>query len=335
MDVTLVKGLNHMKRLLFLLLAMAALSSFAFAQNPTGPIARTIPLNHGYGPLRSGESDCTPPGFLDSYTSGQATYNFPSGAPNAVTLTLTGSTNGSTFSTITTGTTTTGGAIAWSSEYTAVCITATTMTGAGVTVQGVFQGIPTIGSVTVDPTGLATSAKQDTGNTSLAAIDTAQGAKTDNKSTATDTTAVSVISLLKEASFQLQAIAALASTDPCAGANKTTAPISITTATTTVIIAASASNKAYICSINIGPIEAVADNIALVEDATGSCASPDAGIIGGVTAAKGWNFAASQGIVLGNGGATVAKTASTNVNVCLITDSAAEVPGVISYILAP
>ncbi len=315
-----------MKRILVPLLAIFAFAGIAFGQ--TGPVTRTIPLNYPYGPLTSGRGDCTPPGFLDSYTSGQVTYNFPSGAPNAVTLTLTGSTNGRTYSTIDTGTTTTGGAISWSSEYTAVCITATTMTGSGVTVQGVFQGIPTIGSVTVDPTGLATSAKQDTQQTSLTAIAAANGTTTDAKCLTSDATACSEVALLKE-------LAGLAATDPCAGANKTTAPISITTATTTVIIAASASNKAYICSINLGPIEAVADNIALVEDATGSCASPDAAIIGGVTAATGWQFAASQGIVLGSGSATVAKTASTNVNVCLITSSAAEVPGVVSFVLAP
>lgn len=62
------------------------------------------------------------------------------------------------------------------------------------------------------PSGAATSAKQDTGNTSLASIDTSTaaintvaGAKTDAKSTATDTTSVSMMQVLKQISASAQA----------------------------------------------------------------------------------------------------------------------------------
>ncbi len=62
------------------------------------------------------------------------------------------------------------------------------------------------------PSGAATGAKQDTGNTSLgnidtstAAVNTVLGAKADAKSTATDTTAVSIVSILKQISASVQA----------------------------------------------------------------------------------------------------------------------------------
>lgn len=56
-------------------------------------------------------------------------------------------------------------------------------------------------------TGFATSAKQDTGNTSVGNIDTTLGAKADAKSTATDTTSISGISIWKQISASVQAIA--------------------------------------------------------------------------------------------------------------------------------
>lgn len=55
------------------------------------------------------------------------------------------------------------------------------------------------------PSGASTSAKQDTGNTSVGNIDTTLGAKTDAKNTATDTTSVSGISVLKQISASVQA----------------------------------------------------------------------------------------------------------------------------------
>jgi hypothetical protein len=73
----------------------------------------------------------------------------------------------------------------------------------------------------------------------------------------------------------------------------------------------------------------------MVEDATGSCASPDAGLFGGTTDTTGANMVANQGFSIGNGSAMVEVTASTNVNVCLITSTTAKVNGAITYVLAP
>jgi hypothetical protein len=64
------------------------------------------------------------------------------------------------------------------------------------------------------PASPATSTKQDTGNTSLgnidtstAAVNTVLGAKADNKSSSTDTTAISIVSILKQISSSIQAAA--------------------------------------------------------------------------------------------------------------------------------
>jgi hypothetical protein len=122
--------------------------------------------------------------------------------------------------------------------------------------------------------------------------------------------------------------------DPCDGASKIAVPINIATATTTQLVAASASNSVYICSLNIGPT-AGAQNIALIEDDTAACASPTAGMAGGITAASGWNLPANGTVTIGSGTATVAKTAATNRYVCLISSAATQTSGVLMYALAP
>ncbi len=122
--------------------------------------------------------------------------------------------------------------------------------------------------------------------------------------------------------------------DPCDGAAKIAVPINISTITTTQLVAASASNSVYICSINIGPTNA-AQNIALIEDDTAACASPTAGMAGGTTAASGWNLPANGSVTIGSGVATIAKTAATNRYVCLISSAATQTSGVLTYALAP
>lgn len=121
--------------------------------------------------------------------------------------------------------------------------------------------------------------------------------------------------------------------DPCSGVSKVAVPFSVSSATTTQLVAASASNKVYVCAINA--VVSAADNVALVEDDTAACASPTAGLAGGTTAGTGWNFAANGGLTLGNGAGTIAVTAATNRYVCLITSSTAQLSGTVMYALAP
>lgn len=122
--------------------------------------------------------------------------------------------------------------------------------------------------------------------------------------------------------------------DPCEAIAQTSAPISITTATTTRIVAPSASNKTYICSLFL--TSAAADNVGIVEGTGGTCGTGTAGVIGGATATNGPNFAANGGVMLQAGGKTaVAYTAGTNVDLCLITSAATPLAGVIKYVQAP
>lgn len=121
--------------------------------------------------------------------------------------------------------------------------------------------------------------------------------------------------------------------DPCQRAAKTYTPISITTATTTRIVAPSASNRTYICNIVL--TSAAADNIGIVEGTGGTCGSGTAGVIGGTTAANGPNFAANGGVALGNGGFSIAATAGTNVDLCLITSAATPLAGHITWVQVP
>lgn len=122
--------------------------------------------------------------------------------------------------------------------------------------------------------------------------------------------------------------------DPCEATAQSYAPISITTATTTRIVAPSASNKTYICSLFL--TSAAADNVGIVEGTGGTCGTGTAGVIGGTTAANGPNFAANGGVMLQAGGkVAVAQTAGTNVDLCLITSAATPLAGGIKYVQAP
>ena len=121
---------------------------------------------------------------------------------------------------------------------------------------------------------------------------------------------------------------------PCEAAIQTYAPISITTATTTRIVAPSASNKTYICSLLL--TSAAADNVGIVEGTGGTCGAGTAGVIGGTTAANGPNFAANGGLFIQAGGkVSVAQTAGTNVDLCLITSASTPLAGGINYVQAP
>ena len=121
--------------------------------------------------------------------------------------------------------------------------------------------------------------------------------------------------------------------DPCSGVAKNYFVVNISTATTTEIANAVASEFWYICSVNL--VAAGAQTISIAEDDTDGCGSLTAGLAGGATAATGWSFAANGGITLGNGGSTVLKSATANRYLCVITGQAQQISGTISYVSAP
>lgn len=118
--------------------------------------------------------------------------------------------------------------------------------------------------------------------------------------------------------------------DPCQAVAPTYTPISITSATTTRIIAPAASKKTYICQIFM--LSAIANNIGVVEGTGGTCGSGTAGVIGGTTAANGVNLAANSGFAIGQGAAAVVATAGTNVDLCLITSAAGPLAGTVKWV---
>lgn len=118
--------------------------------------------------------------------------------------------------------------------------------------------------------------------------------------------------------------------DPCQTVAKNYTPISITTATTTRIIAPTASKKTYICYMFLKT--AAANNIAVVEGTGGTCGAGTAGVVGGTTAANGLNDAANDGQAFGNGGYSVLQTAGTNVDFCLITSAATPLAGGVMWV---
>jgi hypothetical protein len=118
--------------------------------------------------------------------------------------------------------------------------------------------------------------------------------------------------------------------NPCQTVAKNYTPITITTATTTRIIAPAASKKTYVCSIILQA--AAADNVGVVEGTGGTCGTGTAGIVGGTTAASGLNLAANEGWSGGNGQSPVLATAGTNVDFCLITSAATNLAGHVTWV---
>lgn len=123
----------------------------------------------------------------------------------------------------------------------------------------------------------------------------------------------------------------------CAGAtiaNTKTKPFSNgASASNLLLVTGVGSTQIYICAINVGPA-ASAVNVTPVEGTTvtNPCDTGTTGIIGGNTAATGWQFAANGGIAYGNGSSIVAQTATLADNVCLLFSGAVQVSGVITYV---
>jgi hypothetical protein len=174
-----------------------------------------------------------------------------------------------------------------------------TPAGGVVSVQGVASGtvLPVSAASLPLPTGASTSALQTTGNTSLSSINTAL------------------------------------TSDPCFGNVKINVPIS-TASGTTVLVTGVSAKKIYVCSLALIAPSAV--SVSLSEGSSNTCGtSSQAGVIGvgtNGTAVNGLPLAANGGLTYGNGGGTVASTATAANYLCLFQSGTAQIAGNMTYV---
>lgn len=120
----------------------------------------------------------------------------------------------------------------------------------------------------------------------------------------------------------------------CAGqsvANTNVTPFSLASTTSLKLVSKVAAKKVYICAIDL--VSATAQNVALIEGTltTTNCDTSTAGLAGGTTAATGWNLAANGGLTKGNGQGVVYKSATANLDVCLLSSSTGQISGAITW----
>lgn len=125
---------------------------------------------------------------------------------------------------------------------------------------------------------------------------------------------------------------ATAHLDPCQREAKIRVSISQTSGTQ--LIAGTASERIYICSLHL--VTATAQNIALVSGTGTTCGTSTSGVegFGGSTAATGWNFAANGGIALAASGFAYGNTDTDQDNVCLLQSGSGQISGGLTYVSA-
>lgn len=124
-------------------------------------------------------------------------------------------------------------------------------------------------------------------------------------------------------------------TDPCQGSAKSYLPITATTSLVKVIATGVSAKKLYICQFLL--TTTAANNVAVFEATTGTtCATSAVAVYGAgtsvATAANGFPFPANGGVSLGNGGYSVASTATNANDLCIGTSAATPLTGGILYV---
>lgn len=105
--------------------------------------------------------------------------------------------------------------------------------------------------------------------------------------------------------------------------------VSMTSATTTLMVTGVSGRHVRICSVNL--VTAIANNVAMISGTGATCGTGTTGVAGGTTAANGWNFAANGGLTVGSGLGTVMQTTATGDSICIITSAAGPLAGTIAY----
>ncbi len=116
--------------------------------------------------------------------------------------------------------------------------------------------------------------------------------------------------------------------DPCSSEAKTTDPISLTT--DTVIIAATASKKNYICALVV--VAGAAEVVSITEGTGSTCATSEAALLGSTTDANGASFAANGGVSGIGGNATIIAGKTANVDTCLNVSGSSRVSGFVTWV---
>lgn len=235
-------------------------------------------------------------------------------------------------------------------------------TGSTTAVTG-NPGVSQSGTWTVQPGNTANTTAWKVDNSAVtqpASIangsDAATGTTTDARNSATDTTAVSVISVLKQISASVQSPPLVAQAlrapipmalnvplgqaalpvyesrpapnfDPCQGPNKANVPVS--TSSNVQLIAGVAGKQIRICGGLL--VVTTAGSLSIVEGTGSVCATGIAAVIGSTTAANGPPLAATSGFVLGNGGATNAQAATPGNSICILLTGTGLIAGNIEY----
>lgn len=191
------------------------------------------------------------------------------------------------------------------------------------------------------PTGASTSANQTTELASLATIATNTGAAIPAGTNLIGAVNVSQVGgsayALGSTTASASAPVVLASNqtagDPCMFQAKTNVPIS-TASGTTALVAGVSAKKVYVCSLSL--ISPTAVSVSLSEGSGTTCGtSAQAGVIGVATngtAANGMPLAANGGLTLGNGGGTVAATATAANYLCLFQSGTAQLAGNLTFV---
>lgn len=116
--------------------------------------------------------------------------------------------------------------------------------------------------------------------------------------------------------------------DPCSSEDKITDPISITT--DTVVIAAVASKKNYICAISI--VAGAAEIVSITEGTGTVCGTSEAALVGSTTDANGMSFAANGGFAAVGSNSTVVAGKTANVDTCMNVSGSNRVSGFVTYV---
>lgn len=122
----------------------------------------------------------------------------------------------------------------------------------------------------------------------------------------------------------------VAALDPCQTEAPTYTPINISASGAAKIITGVSAKKVYFCHIHL--VTNAANNVALVEGTGTNCGTSKVAIIGGTTAASGWNFSANGGISLGMGVSSVMAASVNADDICLDPSASTQLSGHVKWV---